>query len=147
MQHILKVLSFKLITLISFKNFNNNMLREDLNKFTRIMRFYKGSVIKRQTGQTKSDYEWLRLRASIYSRKAFTHTFQFVIFKLLSYCFEETIGFDVNASFASRSVSRLIRWYNKGILRKGYSVPRDFSWIENYKLFCWTFFNGCLLKN
>ena len=34
---------------------------------------------------------------------------QFVIFKPLSYCFEETIGFDVKASFASRPVSRLLR--------------------------------------
>ena len=34
---------------------------------------------------------------------------QFVIFKLLSYCFEETKGSDVKASFASRSESRLIR--------------------------------------
>ena len=34
---------------------------------------------------------------------------QFVIFKPLNYCFEETIGFDVNASFASRPESRLIR--------------------------------------
>ena len=59
---------------------------------------------------------------------------QFVIFKPLSHCFEETIGFDVKASFASRPVSRLISWYNKRILIKGYSVPRDFSWIENYKL-------------
>ena len=33
---------------------------------------------------------------------------QFVIFKSLSYCFEETIGFDVKVSFASRPVSRLI---------------------------------------
>ena len=38
---------------------------------------------------------------------------QSVIFKPLSYCFEETIGFDVKASFASRPVLRLIRWYNK----------------------------------
>ena len=38
---------------------------------------------------------------------------QFVIFKPLSYCFEETIGFDVKASFASRPESRLIRWYNE----------------------------------
>ena len=38
---------------------------------------------------------------------------QFVIFKPLSYCFQETIGFDVKASFASRPVSRLISWYNK----------------------------------
>ena len=60
---------------------------------------------------------------------------QFAIFKSLSYCLKETIGFDVKASFADRPVSRLIRWYNKRILRKGYSVPWDFSWIENYKLF------------
>ena len=38
---------------------------------------------------------------------------QFVIFKPLSHCFEETIRFDVKASFASRPVLRLIRWYNK----------------------------------
>ena len=62
-------------------------------------------------------------------------TFQFVIFKPLSHCFEETIGFDVKASFVSRPMSHLIRWYNKRILIKGYSVPRDFSWIENHKLF------------
>ena len=59
---------------------------------------------------------------------------QFVIFKPQSYCFEETIEFDVNVLFASRPVSRLIMWYNKRILRKGFSVPWDVSWIENYKL-------------
>ena len=35
--------------------------------------------------------------------------YQFVIFNPLSYCFEETIGFDVKASFTSRPESRLIR--------------------------------------
>ena len=54
---------------------------------------------------------------------------QFLLFKLRSYCFEETIGFDVKVLFASRLVSRQTRF-----LRKGYSVPRDFSWIENHKL-------------
>ena len=34
---------------------------------------------------------------------------QFIIFKPLSYCFEEIIGFNVKISFASRPVSRLIR--------------------------------------
>ena len=38
---------------------------------------------------------------------------QILLFKPLSYCFERTIGFDVKASFASRPVSRLIRFYNK----------------------------------
>ena len=41
---------------------------------------------------------------------------QFVIFKPLSYCFEETIGFDVKASFASRPVSPLISWYNNQVI-------------------------------
>ena len=41
---------------------------------------------------------------------------QFVIFKPLSYCFEDTIGFDVNTSFASRPVSRLISWYNNQVM-------------------------------
>ena len=35
-------------------------------------------------------------------------TYQCVIFKPLSYCFEETIRFEVKASFTSRPVSRLI---------------------------------------
>ena len=52
---------------------------------------------------------------------------QFVIFKPLSHCFEETIWFDVKASFPSRPESRLIRWYN-------YLFLQEFSWIENYKL-------------
>ena len=34
---------------------------------------------------------------------------QFAIFKPLSYCREETIGFDVENSFARRQVSRLIK--------------------------------------
>ena len=38
---------------------------------------------------------------------------QFVVFKLLSYSFKETIKFDVRALFASRPLSRLIRWDNK----------------------------------
>ena len=55
--------------------------------------------------------------------------YQFVIFNPLSYCFKEMIGFDVKASFASRPVLRLTRWYNK----PG-DITIDFSWIENYKL-------------
>ena len=34
---------------------------------------------------------------------------QLVIFKPLSYCFEETTGFDVKASFTRGPVSRLIK--------------------------------------
>ena len=36
-----------------------------------------------------------------------------MILKLLNYCFEERIWFDVKASFASRPLSHLIWWYNK----------------------------------
>ena len=38
---------------------------------------------------------------------------QFLLFKPLSYCFEEIIGFDIKALFASRPVSRQIRFYDK----------------------------------
>ena len=47
------------------------------------------------------------------SQTTITSIYQFVIFKPLSHCFEETIGFDVKSSFASRPMSRLIRSYNK----------------------------------
>ena len=78
--------------------------------------------------------------------------YQFVTFKPLSYCFEETIEFDVKASFASRPVSCLISWYSnqeiqqKNSDKKGYSVPRDFSWIENYKLIYLTSYKNNILK-
>ena len=59
----------------------------------------------------------------------------FVIFMRLSYCFEETTRFDVKALFSRGPVSRLIKpGSKKRIIGKGYSVPRDVSWIENYKL-------------
>ena len=45
--------------------------------------------------------------------KKYIDIYKFVIFKPLSYCFEETIGFEVKASFASRPLSRLIRLYSK----------------------------------
>ena len=62
---------------------------------------------------------------------------QCVIFDLLSYCFEETkdlrqIGL---VCIASSIASHQTRRHNKRISIKGYSVPRDFSWIENYKLY------------
>ena len=47
---------------------------------------------------------------SAYAYDSAYDTIQFVIFKPLSYCREKTIGFDVNASFASRPESRLMRW-------------------------------------
>ena len=44
---------------------------------------------------------------------SYMKVFEFVTFKPLSYCFEETIEFDAKASFTSRPESRLIRWYNE----------------------------------
>ena len=60
-----------------------------------------------------------------------------VLFKPLSYCFEETVGFDVKSSFASRPLSRLIRWNNKPDDIKEFwekAVPREFSCVKNYKV-------------
>ena len=42
-------------------------------------------------------------------------------FKPLSHCFEETIEFDIKASFASCPLSRLIRLHNK----QG-DIPKEF---------------------
>ena len=39
----------------------------------------------------------------------FLWAFQFVVFKLLKYCFEETIGFDKYVSFVRPPVSSLIK--------------------------------------
>ena len=52
---------------------------------------------------------------------------QFVIFKPSSYYFEETIGFDANTSFACEKKPS---WYNKRILIKGYSVPRESQTVD-----------------
>ena len=43
-------------------------------------------------------------------------------------------------NIASNHRAVLIRWYNKRIFIKGYSVPREFSGIENYKLYKVWFF-------
>ena len=67
--------------------------------------------------------------------------YQFVVFKPLSYCFEETIGFHIKASF-TRLPLRLIKpvdTHNKRMLTKSYSFPQNFSWIENHKLIWLTF--------
>ena len=68
---------------------------------------------------------------------------QFAIFKPLSYCFEETIGFDIKVSFASRPVSLLISWYyNQVILQKNFD-KRLFSSIGTFhglKITNWSLF-------
>ena len=48
-----------------------------------------------------------------YCRNQILKRYQFVTFNPRSYCFEETIGCYVKASFPCRTVSRLIIWYNK----------------------------------
>ena len=50
-----------------------------------------------------------------------------LIFKPLSYCFEETIVFDVKASFTCRPVSRLISWYNNQVIQQKTFAKRLFS--------------------
>ena len=52
---------------------------------------------------------------------------QFVIFKPLKYSFEETIGPDVKASYLSRPLSHLIRWYNKSVIKQKNFEKRLFS--------------------
>ena len=59
---------------------------------------------------------------------------QFVIFKPLTYCFKETIGFDVKASFAKRPVSPLI---------KPVDITKEF--LEKAIQFHGTFHENCRL--
>ena len=69
------------------------------------------------------------------------HWLQSVVFKPLSYCFEETIGLDVKASFERPPKSRLIKQGDIRISIKGYLIPLEFSLItncKNYKL-TWNF--------
>ena len=66
------------------------------------------NVKPRDSVENRDSHDKMRL-----GRYGLIQTIQLVIFNSLSYCFEEIIGFDVKASFASRSVSRLIRWYIK----------------------------------
>ena len=68
---------------------------------------------------------------------------QFVIFKPLSSCFEETIGFDIKASFASRPVSLLISWYNNQMILQKNFDKRLFSSIGTFhglKITNWSLF-------
>ena len=52
---------------------------------------------------------------------------QFVIFKPLSYCFEETIRFDVKASFVSRPMSRLSGDITNQVMQQKHFDKRLFS--------------------
>ena len=71
----------------------------------------------------------------------FGQSTQFVIFKPLSHCFEKTTELDVKASFASRPLSRIIRWYNK----PG-DIAKEFWWktiqfhgnFHGFKIINWT---------
>ena len=65
--------------------------------------------------------------AKITESKGSISSYQFVIFKPLSFCFEETIWFDVKVSIASRPVSRLIRWYNNQVIWQKNFDKRLFS--------------------
>ena len=56
---------------------------------------------------------------------------QLVVFKQLSYCFEETIGL---VCMVSSVTPHQTSWHNKRISVKDHSISLDFLWFENYKL-------------
>ena len=56
---------------------------------------------------TSLKYEFVLHLLKEGGRNRLFSVYQLVIFKPLSYCFEETIGFDVKASFARGPVLRL----------------------------------------
>ena len=68
----------------------------------------------------------------VYIAKYLTTAFFSSYFLNRSYCFEEAIGFDGKASFASRPVSRLISWYNKHVI---YQKSFDKKLFSSTRLF------------
>ena len=113
------------------------------------MKYFVHLQVWRHSRRIQSFFVWEKRKFTLLLGIKVSH-YQFVIFIPLSYCFEKTIAFDVKALFARRPVSQLIKpgEYNKRILGKDYSAPRDFSWIENsnyylryYSYIAWTVFS------
>ena len=77
---------------------NFSVLSDDMILF----RFLENEMKNKQTNKKKNRKEKMKSRGA-------KKIVQFVIFKPLNYCFEETIEYDVKASFESRPESRLIR--------------------------------------
>ena len=75
----------------------------------RFLPFYRFSPFVLTDWKTQG----LLILLSFFCFKCYTLPSQFVIFKPLSYCFKETIGFDVKVLFASCPELRPIRWYNE----------------------------------
>ena len=82
--------------------------------------YKKGRVKRRRaltsfTDNVQNSFLWTKESTWVYlllMHILYIFLFQFVIFNLLSYCFEGTIGLDIKASVASCPVLHLIRWYN-----------------------------------
>ena len=64
-------------------------------------------------GSMAFNAEWHQQRIWVDNATDYRPLWSVCKFKPLSYCFKETIGFDVKGSFASRPESRLISWYNE----------------------------------
>ena len=83
------------------------------SSLTHLILFQPTWHIPTQSGNEFEEHQRNALSVSVFVLWKISILCQFVIFKPLSYCFKETIGFDVKVWFASRPLSRLIRWYNK----------------------------------
>ena len=114
---------------LSFFVCGDNSLENDIFQFTRKIRltnhYWNSNIVDESIVKLESTYtakpnenadlenickELEHTKISLFKtkhnlhklRKGLDSLIQFVIFKPLSYCFKETIGFDVKASFASR---------------------------------------------
>ena len=86
------------------------------------LRLKKEQLLKRKLHRNYRKVGWITERKGIrwslkrMDSKKKEELRQVAIFKPLSYCFKETIGFDVKALFTSCPVSHLISWYNNQVI-------------------------------
>ena len=82
-------------------------------KYASLMQFFNEFFLVLKTFRNQRNHSYLmalhRKSTQLEGLDFTLQQYQFVIFKSLSYCFEETIGLDAKAWFASRSLSHLIR--------------------------------------
>ena len=102
---------------------------------TTFKKYFYNININLKISLTSASLNWILLSfCCIYLGQLSIKCLVCVIFKL-----SKTTGQSVSIIFSFFLFSIFYttpRWHNKRMLTKGYSVPQDFSWIENYKLIC-----------
>ena len=100
--------------------------RDQVNSWKNLWKFWNGPLCRNKSGPSPL------LNVAEYWQSSDTET----CVKKLSQILANNID-NGGRGISLRIYVRYCRWHNKRILRKPYSVLRDFSWLANYKLkFC-----------